>query len=108
MNDIVLVVTLILILLLAAFFLPQLMTSRAIVQVIKIFKKHNAINIKNAKTLQELGLEKKSIWQQMGTFRDYKPRALQVLVNANIIGMTQEEKFYLNEAVFLTSRFSNI
>lgn len=77
--------------------LPQLLIGRTIPDVIKIFKNHDAIGLKNAKTVEELGLTSQTMVQRMWKPRDYKPRALQLLLNANIVQMTEDGKLYISE-----------
>ncbi len=74
---------------------PQLMMRRAVMKLIKIFRKFNAVGQANAKTLDELGLGHRGL--ERFIVRDYKPRALQVLTGANIIRYTEDGKLYLSE-----------
>ena len=104
MSDIGIVIILILVALAALFFLPQLMIKRAIGQVIKIFRQHNAIGIKNAKTIDELGLRPATFFNRMMKPRDYRPRALQALISAGIVQGTEDGKLYLSEDSLAASR----
>jgi len=103
------IVTLILALLVAfilgVFVLPQFFIRRAIRSVIRIFEKHNAIGVKNAKTIEELGLAPKPMFQRMFSRRDYKPQALQALIHADIVKTTETGKLYLSEQTLLSSRW---
>ena len=74
---------------------PQLMMRRAVSKVIRIFRQRNAVGQSNAKTLDELGLGQRGL--ERFVVRDYKPRALQVLMSANIVRHTEDSKFYLSE-----------
>jgi len=82
---------------LGVFVLPQFLVRRAIRSVIRIFQQHNAVGVKSARTLKELGLEPKSMFRKMFKARDYKPQALQALMHSDIIQMTEDDKFYLSE-----------
>ena len=104
MNDIALIVILIVIAVLALFLVPQLLVKRAITKVIKIFRQHNAIDIKSAKTIDELGLRPESMLNRMMKPRNYKPRALQALISADIIRMTEDGKLYLFEENLAASK----
>ncbi len=77
--------------------LPQLLIRRAIPDVIKIFKSRDAIGPGNAKTAEELEITSQTMVQRIWKPRDYKPRALQLLVNSNIVQMTPDGKFYISE-----------
>jgi len=46
--------------------------------------------------------------QRMWKPRDYKPRALQLLLNANIVQMTPDGKLYLAEENLAATKWSNI
>jgi hypothetical protein len=107
MSDWVLIVILIILFLLAILVLPQFMIARAVPKVIKIFRKGNAVGIKNAKAVEELGLQPKSIVDRMMRLRDYKPRALQLLIQLNIVQMTEDGKVYLSEEMLANTRWRN-
>jgi len=72
-------------------------TRRAIFKVIEIFYQHNALGIKGAKTLHELGLERPDFFQRMTKPRDYKQYALQILIKRGIILESEDGKVYLAE-----------
>lgn len=91
-------VALIIIFLGAWLLLPQFMTRRAARQVIRIFQRTQTVNEKSARTAQELGLAQKPFFSiaQFGS-RDWKPKALQVLIEAKVVLVTPEGKVYLDE-----------
>jgi len=88
---------------LGVFVLPQIFVRRAIRSVLRIFQQHNAVGVKGAKTLKELGLEPKSMFRKIFKTRDYKPQALQALMHNDIILMTEDGKFYLSEEKLITT-----
>jgi hypothetical protein len=103
--------TILTILLLAGLFilalaLPTIRLRRALRAVIKIFQKHNAVDAMSAKTKSELGFRPKSLLERAGTVRDFRPHALQVLIEARIVRVTEEEKLYLSEEDLAASRLS--
>lgn len=79
------------------FGLPQMLIRRAIPSVLKIFIEHNATSPQNAKTVDELGLADQTLAQRLWKPRDYKPRALQLLLSSNIVQMTADGKLYISE-----------
>ena len=103
MNDVLIIIILIVVFLAAFLAIPNLMTRRAIGAVIKIFRKHNAIGIENARTIDELGLRPPSLMQRMMSRRDYKPRALEVLLRTGIVIITEDGKLYLSEKKLMDS-----
>ena len=108
MNDWAIIAILIIVFLLAMFVLPQFMIARTIPKVIKVFREHHALNAKSAKFVDELGLQQKSLIDRMMRPRDYKPRALQFLMQMNVIQMTDDGKIYLDEAKLSMTRWSNV
>lgn len=85
--------------------IPQWRLRRAIPQVIRIFRNYNAVDIKNAKTEEELGFKRQSMIEGMFGRRDYKPYALTALIRMEIIQMTEDGKLYLSEEKLADSRF---
>jgi len=88
------------------FAIPRWLVKRAAHQVIRIFRKHNAISAKNAKTLDELGLRPRGFLDRMFRGRDYKPYALNALINAKIVHQTEDGRLYLSEDNLSTSNLS--
>ena len=88
---------LILVAIAAWLFVPAYMTRRAMPKVIEAFRKKNAVGILNAKTPDELGLSPKAIWKRMFGRRDYKPKAMEFLVQIGILQVTEQGKMYLSE-----------
>lgn len=66
-------------------------------KVIEIFRQHNALGIRDAKTLQELGLERPDFVQRIVRGRDFKQYALQILIKRGIICMTEDGRLYMVE-----------
>lgn len=108
MNNWTVIALLVIILLLAMFVLPQFMMRRAIKAVIKIFRQHNAIGPKNAKSAEELGLQQKGMIDRMMRPRDYKPRALQFLMSHEIVKITNDGKLYLLEEKLDATALRNV
>jgi len=96
-ESIGIIVLLFILLLAGLFFIPRWMTRHAASQVIKIFRNNNAIDIKTARTVHELGLNPPGMWERMGRRRDYKPRALSIMREAGIVQVTEDGRLYLSE-----------
>ena len=96
-NSILIIVLVFILLILARLFIPRWRIKRAAHQVIRIFRAYNAIGIKNAKTVDELGLKPRAMLEMMFRGRDYKQYALSALMKAEIIKRTEDEKLYLLE-----------
>ena len=72
-------------------------TKRAVSKVIEIFYQRNAVGMKGAKTLHELGLERPDFVQRMMRPRDYKQDALQILIRRGIIFQNEDGRLHLVE-----------
>ena len=106
MNDTLVIIIVIVVFGLAMLVIPQWRLKRAIPQVIRMFRDHNAVDIKNAKTGEELGFKQRSLMEGMLKPRDYKPHALNALIRADIIQITEDGKLYLSEEKLTDSGFS--
>ena len=106
MNEVLIIILLVIILLASMLFIPQWRLKRAIPQVVRIFREMNALDMKNAKTIDELGLRPKGMMEQMFKRRDYKQYALTVLMQTGIIQTTEDGKLYLSEEMLSESRFA--
>jgi hypothetical protein len=79
------------------FVIPRWLIRRAARQVIKIFRAQNATESKNARTIDELGLRPLGVMERMMRRRDYKPQALDALVQMGVVKVTEDGKLYLSE-----------
>jgi hypothetical protein len=96
MNATVLFVLLIILLVILGFFvLPRMRISRAVRQVVAIFERHNALDVRSAKTIDELGLRPPTFLEGLLRMRDFKPYALQILMNAEVVRQTDGGRLYL-------------
>ncbi|MBA7619051.1 hypothetical protein ES703_26383 [subsurface metagenome] len=106
MSNVIFIIILIVLALFGFFVFPSLLLRRAINQIIKIFRQHSAIDAKHARTAEELGLgPQPSYYRRMFWLRDYKPSALQQLMNVGIIQMTEDDRLYLSEENMAAARF---
>jgi hypothetical protein len=108
MNDVLFIVLMVLLFIAVMVVVPQWMLSRNVPKVIRIFRQQNAVGEKNAKTIEELGLLPKSMFQRMFNRRDYKPQALQFLLRTTVVEMTEEGKVYLNEETLMQTKWRNL
>ena len=97
MNDTLAIIVLVVLLLIALFVVPQFLMARAMKKVVRIFRDNRAIDPKSAKTVEELNLQQKGMIDRMMKPRDYKPRALQYMIGAGMVQMTEDGKVYLVE-----------
>lgn len=105
MGDTLFIILLIAIFIVVMLVLPQFLIMRTVPKVIKIFRQNNAIGAKNARPIEELGLKPRSMFENLLRRRDYKPRALQLLISTNVVQMTEDGKLYLDEETLALTRW---
>lgn len=101
--QVLLIVLLVILAVFAKLAIPPLMIRRALRPVLEQFVHHGALSPDNAKTAEELGLGPRTLIQRLASLRDYKPKALDVLVAASIVVLTDEGRFYLNKEKLLST-----
>ncbi len=84
----------------ALFVIQSLMTRRAVFKVINIFCQSGARDAEHARTQDELGLSPPAFFDRLTRTRDYKPQALRLLKEANILHATTDGKLYLSQKEF--------
>ena len=77
------------------FLVLRIRMSRAVKQVVAIFERNNALDAMSAKTIDELRLRPPTFLQGLGRMRDFKPYALQILMNAEVVCQTDGGRLYL-------------
>ena len=79
-----------------AFFVSGRKSKRAVGEVLSIFERHNAIGVQEAKMVDELGLASPTLVASLNSMRDYKPGALNTLIQMDIVRVTDEGKLYVS------------
>lgn len=77
------------------FVLPRIRMKRAVNQVVAIFERKSALDLRSAKTIDELGLRPPTFLEGMMRMRDFKPYALQMLLHAGVVCQTDGGRLYL-------------
>jgi len=77
--------------------LPRMRIRRAINQVVAIFERCNALDVRSARTIDELGLKPPTFLDRMMRMRDFKPYALQILMKAEVVLQTDGGRLYLSQ-----------
>ena len=75
--------------------LPRIRIKRAVNQVVTIFERNNALDVRSAKTIDELGLRPPTFLEGMLRMRDFKPYALQILMRTEVVRQTDGGRLYL-------------
>jgi len=107
LNDVLLIILVIIALIVWIIIGPNWLVFRAMKKVIKALKKRDAYNAKNACYAEEIGIRKQTMFSNMFKVRDYRPQALQQLVQLEIVKQTDDEKFYINQEKLDQSRLKN-
>jgi|WetSurMetagenome_2_1015567.scaffolds.fasta_scaffold41923_2 hypothetical protein len=103
------VIVLVLVLLVvAAFYVSRFLGLRAVRMVVSVFRKQGATDPKSAKSLDELGLAPARLMGRMFKGRDYRPQALRLLGRAEIIRATEEGGLYLSEQALENSHIKKV
>lgn len=103
MQTVIMIVALLVLMVLALFVIPQWRVSRAVRNVIRIFRALNAVDSKTARSIEDLGLQPRGIMEGMLKGRDYKPHALKSMIDAGIVQVNEDRKLYLSEEKLLAS-----
>jgi len=77
--------------------LPRMRIRRAINQVVAIFEYNSALDVRSARTIDELGLKPPTFLEGMMRMRDFKPYALQILMKAEVVSQTDGGRLYLSQ-----------
>lgn len=107
MQAILILVLVIAALIVVVIYGSRFLMRKAIRDVVSIFRRYGATSPGSAKTAQELGLVRANPLERMFRMRDYKPQALTVLGQADIVQMTEEGRLYLSESALANSPLKN-
>ncbi len=80
-----------------ALWMSAFLTHRAMFKVIGAFCRNKALKAQNAKTIEELELTPPDLMQRLTQMRDYKPIALNILIQQGVVNKTLDGKLYLLE-----------
>jgi hypothetical protein len=78
-------------------FLRGLLLRKAITKVVRIFRQHHSSCSEASKNIDELGLRPLDFPEKMFKPKDYKPFAVEALIQADIIRVTKDGKACLDE-----------
>ncbi len=107
-SGILFIILIVILFVMSVIFIPYWLTMHAVPKVIKAFRHKNAVGEKSAMTIEELELKPKSIFRRLYTRRDYSQNALQFLIRADVVDITEEGKFFLNEEKLMFSKWRHL
>lgn len=103
MVDVLVVLAMLAICFVSLIIITTLMTKRAMGQVIRIMRYVGALDEASAKTTTEMGLDPPKLRERMMRMRDYKPKALNFLLEYKIVRRTEDGRIYLSERNLMSS-----
>jgi hypothetical protein len=106
--DLLIVVIAFVCLVVAAIFIPRYMVLNAMKKIIRTMIKEGAYNIQKALPPEQIGVGQKSPWGGMLRMRDYRPQALYMLVDSEILVNTLDGRYYISVDRLQVSRFSDL
>ena len=106
MSDTVILILLIFLMFLAAVVLPQYLTARAVPKVLQVLREQNAVGAQNAQPADQLGLVRKPFGLNRVGPRDYKPKALQLLMKLEVVLTDDDGRIFLSEEGLAKTVFS--
>ena len=106
--DLLIIVIALVCLVVAAIFIPRYMVLTAMKKIIRTMMKENAVSPRNALTAEQIGITASAMWENMFRMRDYRPQALHVLVESEIIVNTLDGRYYISLDKLRVSRFSDL
>ena len=107
MNNVLVIIAVVILLLAWIIVGPNWLIFRAMKKVVKALKKRNSWDQASASFAEQIGVKKEPLYISMFKARDYRPRALQQLVELQIVIQTPEGKFFLNKVKLDESRLKN-
>ena len=103
MVDVLVVLAMLVICFVLMIVLTTFLTKRAMGQVLRIMRYTGALDENSARTTTELGLNPPNLRERMMRMRDYKPKALNFLLELQIIQRTEDGRIYLSEEKLMAS-----
>ena len=88
------------VLIVVMFYVPRLLVKRAVRKVVAQFRERGAISPETATTLAELGLVQDSFYNRVFRLRNYRPYAVRMLGQAELLRATEEGTVYFSEEAF--------
>jgi len=102
-SSLLLLIVIVIVAFVLVFYIQRLFVKKAMREVVSRFRKLGATSPEKATSLEQLGLVPPDFLRRMGRVRDYKPQALRLLVQRNIIKGTGDGRVYLSEAALRDS-----
>jgi len=96
-SSLLLLIVIVIVAFVLVFYIQRLFVKKAMREVVSRFRKLGATSPEKATSLEQLDLVPPDFLRRMGRLRDYKPQALRLLVQRNVIKGTGDGRVYLSE-----------
>jgi hypothetical protein len=106
--DLLIIVIAFVCLVIAAIFIPRYMVLNAMKKIIRTLVKEGAFNVRKALPPEQIGIGQRGPWGGMLRMRDYRPQALYMLVDSEILVNTLDGRYYISVDKLQVSRFSEL
>lgn len=103
MDGTVTLVLILLVLVVGSFFLSRRLARRAVRDLIRAFARAQALDPDSAVTQEEVGVVHRGLFNPRMGLRDYRPAALRLLMQADIVRPTSDGRVYLSMAALKAS-----
>lgn len=108
MSDILALLMLLGVIVALALVMPLFIMNRTIPRVIEIMRAHNAVDREHAVAAEDMGLTPKPYMQRILSARDHKPRALQLMLQLEIVKLDSEGRMYLCEEELKKTKWAHL
>jgi hypothetical protein len=106
--DLLIIVIALVCLVVAFISIPRFMVLNAMKKIIRTMIKEGAFNAHKAVPPEQVGVGRRDPWGGMLRMRDYRPQALYMLVDSEIIVNTLDGRYYLSADKLQVSRFRDL
>ena len=103
--NIVIIIGILLVLVGISLWLSRIFMARAIRSLIGTLREARATTSATARTAEELDLRPRSTLRDFHVLRDYRPYALQILMRAGVVEVTEDGKLFLSQERLAMSRW---
>jgi hypothetical protein len=107
-TDLLILIIVLVGLIIMSIYIPRLLILNAMKKVIKTMINNDAITPQNAQTAEQLGIKQGYRWENMLRMRDYRPQALHMLVETELVVNTMDDRYYLSQQKLKASRFRDL
>ena len=106
--DFLIIIIAIVILFVMALFIPRIMARSSMKKVIKTMINNKAVDRQSALTAEQLGFKQGTAWENVFSMRDYRPQALSMLVDSELVVKIKDNRYFLSLEKLKLSKFKDL